>query len=109
MLKVLEVSRRGIRDGVEFHSLLAPIDPLVALNRTLAWSRVFFRSRPNENVHHMFATAVHQRRDGAVVDHIKAAALQWITLFGKITDWRSKVNLPVKPRLHDVLIGGDDI
>src|SRR6202162_2024083 len=72
-------------------------------------SCVLFRSRPNEYVHHMFATAVHQRRDSAVVDHVKTPALQWKTLFRKIADRRSKVYLPVEPRFHGVLIGRNDI
>src|ERR1700688_496305 len=109
LLKLIEVRRCGVGDGVEFHSLLAPIDPLVALNRAGARSRVLFRSWPNENIHDMFATAVYQRRNGAVVDHIETPALQRITLFGKIADWRSKVYLPVEPWFHGVLIGGDDI
>jgi hypothetical protein len=57
----------------------------------------------------MFAAAVDQGSDGAAVNDVEAAALQWKSLIGEIPDWRRKIQFTIEPGLHRVLIGGDNV
>ena len=86
-LKLIEISRRVVGDGAEFHSSLTPIDPLIALARARARRAVPFTCGPDENAHQMFAAAVDQSSDGAAANDIEAAALQWESLIREIPDW----------------------
>ena len=53
----------------------------------------------------MFAAAINQGRDGAVVDGVKAAALQRKSLIGEIPNWRRGIQFTLEPGLYRVLIG----
>src|SRR6202041_256491 len=108
-LQLLQGRLRRIGYGAEFHSCLAPLQPLISLLGAGTGSAVLFVRRPDEDIHEMFAADIDQSGDRLAVHDVNAAALQRESLIAKILDRRREIQLTVEPGLHGVLIGRDNI
>jgi hypothetical protein len=84
------------------------VDHVVTLER-----RSFFRGivrifrRPDEQIDEMFAPLVDERRDGAMVEIIEAAAGKRESFRGEVIHRRREIELAVEPGFYGVLVGGD--
>ena len=57
----------------------------------------------------MLSPAINQHRNTPSIQHVKTAANQWKSVLGQVAHRRNIIELPIKPRLHIVLVGGSDV
>src|ERR1700676_3513917 len=57
----------------------------------------------------MLASLVDQRGDFTIFNVIYPTATQWKAVARQIFDWRRKIELPVEPGLHGMLVRGNDV
>src|ERR1700730_18667489 len=107
--KLVEVRGIDVGNGAHFHSILAPIHPMIAKLRTGPHQVASLRRWPDENVDEMFSVGVHQNGDAAAVHDVQSAPLERETRARQILDRRRKIELASEPGFHRVLIGRDDI
>src|SRR5208282_809750 len=65
--------------------------------------------RPHENVDHMVAMLIHERRDRPAVDIVETAAHQRKSVFREIVGRWREIKLAVEPRLDRMLIGRGNV
>ena len=106
LVEVFKVHAICVRDGAEFHFVLAPVNPLIALPRTCARRTVRFPCRPDEYIDCTSVTLVDEHRNSAAFNNVQAPTLQSETLVRKIADRNSKPSSAVEPFHHKALIVG---
>jgi hypothetical protein len=60
----------------------------------------------DEEIDHMRAAPIDDRRDGLAVDIVEPSAEQHETLCGQVHDRRRDIDLAVEPRFHRMLVAG---
>ena len=108
-MKFIEIRRADIGNSAHLHPALAPIDPIVAKLRTGLRRHVRLRRWPNEYIHDVLAPPVHEHCDLTTSYNIEAAALQRKAVAREIAYRWGEIDFAVEPRLHGVLVRGDDV
>src|SRR3954471_12014202 len=98
-----------VRDGGAGHSIVIPAQEVVAVVIGGGRLRVREGRRPGVEIDHVLMPLVDDGGDGTVAEVVEPAADEGETVGGEVDDRRVKVELAVEPRLHGVLVGGDDV
>src|SRR5260221_7078455 len=101
----LQLFRIDVADGKELETLCTPAFDVEALHR-LELRPVTFggSSLRDEEIDHMHAAPIDDRRDGLPVDVVEPPAEQREALRRQVDDWRCDIDLAVEPWFHRMLV-----
>src|SRR5438874_5119961 len=89
---------------------MAPVQPLITLPQTGRMNRrVRLFCGQDKYVNVVFAAPINKHGNVPAAQNVQAPANQGKTIFGKIFDGRSEVELAAEPGLDGVLIGGSNV
>src|SRR5260370_8041478 len=103
-LKLLKVRGGCIGDGAEFYSAFSPINPLISLPGPYLRGGVPSLCGPDKYVNKMSGARIDEHRNGALIDNVKAPALQCESVVREISCREYKFESALDPSVHTLFI-----